>query len=240
MNNTATPAITYQINDQIKCKAMIVGQEKNIVLVIDDFSQNPSELVNAFINRNTHIKVEGDKNHYPGIHAEVNTLYTQQLYLALKPLIKEYYKLPVAYLEHIRSDFSIVLTRPEELNQEQCIPHYDSLGKGHIAVLHYLCHPPYLGTGFYRHKATGYESINRTRLAQYSQIIEKNIENKIFKNDYINRGNEHYELIDNVELKFNRLVVYPSQMLHSSLIDSKLITDDFDKGRLTLRTFLHF
>lgn len=238
--NKASEKNIYHINEQIKCEVMHIGTEKNTILIIDDFSQSPDELVNIFINRNTHIKIEGEKNHYPGIHAEINPQYTQELFNAIKPLIKQYFKLPVAYLESIRSDFSIVTTRPGQLNQDQCIPHYDSLGKGHIAVLHYLCHPPYLGTGFYRHIPTGFESMNRKRLDKYWSMVEDKIEKKVFKNDYINQGNDYYELVEKVPLKFNRLIIYPSQILHSSLIDSQLICDELDKGRLTLRTFLHF
>jgi hypothetical protein len=229
-----------QVSDQLICEDKIIGNEKNKLLIFDNFFKNPNVLVNLFNESKTLTKSKGNENFYPGVHSPINNEYNKILYNALKPFIKKHFKLPVAYLENIDSDFSVVTTPPDKLNQNQSIPHYDSIGKGRLAILLYLCHPPFKGTGFYRHIETGFESMKKSRTEQYWGIVENQISHNQFENKYINEGNEYYSKIWEAELKFNRLIIYPNQILHSSLIDPLLINNPPINGRLTLRTFLYF
>lgn len=48
---------------------------------------------------------------------------------------------------------------PENLEPVQKVPHHDSPDPFRIAMVHYLCRDMPGGTGFFRHKATGFEGL---------------------------------------------------------------------------------
>ena len=57
-------------------------------------------------------------------------------------------------------DYSLVSTPAQELAPPQRIPHVDSLAKSGLATIHYLFKANLGGTAFYRHRRTGFESID--------------------------------------------------------------------------------
>jgi hypothetical protein len=44
-------------------------------------------------------------------------------------------------------------------------------------------------------------------------------------------------MIDHVDLRFNRLVIYRSNVLHCALFDGTALSDDPRNGRLTANSF---
>ena len=142
----------------------------------------------------------------------------------------------------IEGDFSIVTTPREDLELLQCIPHIDTVDPGQIAVLHYLCRPEHGGTAFYRHRRTGFESVSAGRLPVYEQAIDADLRALGHPGrDYIHGDTPMFERIAHVGAAFNRLVLYPSMILHSGSIGFDYRFDaDPASGRLTANAFLQF
>ncbi|WP_286272648.1 DUF6445 family protein [Thalassotalea hakodatensis] len=228
-NTDVTPNVEY------------IGNEGSPILVFDNISVKPELLVSQFLkNQNKAKPARGKDNYYPGDHLEVESIYADNLNKLLAPYIKKYFNLPAAYLERIFCDFSIVNTPEEQLTPLQALPHYDSHGSGNLAGIHFLCDPPYLGTGFYRHQETGIELMSRKKVNNYLKALEQHIESPDFEKKYISGHIPHFDLIHTIPAKFNRLVIYRSQALHTALIDNFLLNNPVDNGRLTLRSFLFY
>lgn len=230
----------FAINENIEFQIQKVGNENTAIIIIDDFSDSPDNLLSYVTQQCKLTCLKKEENFYPGVTGSADPSYTKNLYQALKPIIKKVYKLPVAYPTRLESSYAMVTFSPDDLNQNQRIPHYDSVTKGQLAILHYLCDYPFQGTAFYRHKETGYETITRTRTEHYWSIAEEKLKNNAYPEQYANHGNDDYEKIEDVPVKFNRLIIYPSQLLHSSLINPEHLSSDPLKGRLTLRTFINY
>lgn len=80
------------------------------------------------------------------------------------------------------------------------------------------------GTAFWRHKATGAERINPGDVALYEQI----------KNDWDDESK--WEIVELVGVKFNRAVIYSSELFHSRYPFGAFGTDAAT-GRLTVVAF---
>ncbi|MCJ8320266.1 MAG: DUF6445 family protein [Colwellia sp.] len=235
-----TEEFNFKVNDELKFDVSYLGNEKTPVVIIDNFCQSPEDIV-LFAKKNSQlIPAEKKTNFYPGVISELTNNYNDNMYAALKPIIKKVYRLPVAYPSWLESNFAMISFSPEELNQNQRIPHYDTEGPGQLAILLYLCHPPHQGTALYRHNETGFESIQPKRKEEYWSSINPKLSANFYPNSYVNEGNNDFKQIAKVDLAFNRMVIYPSQTLHSSLIIPELLSENIDEGRLTLRSFISY
>jgi hypothetical protein len=232
--------INNNIEVEVEVEVRKIGNEETKIIIIDGFSRSPNDLIDYVITQGNLACNKRENNFYPGVTCPSEASYTDTLYKVLKPIIKEVYKLPVAYPTRLESTYAMVTFDPSELNQDQRIPHYDSISTGQLAVLHYLCEPPFKGTAFYRHKETGYETITRHRKEHYWSFAEPKLKSSHYGDKYANNGNNEYEKIANVDVKFNRLIIYPSKLLHSSMINPEHLSSDPLKGRLTLRTFITY
>jgi hypothetical protein len=124
----------------------------------------------------------------------------------------------------------------------QRVPHFDNHSPFYFATVHYLNPGRYAGTGFFRHRPTGYERIPEDRYPAYMQAAESHIKAKgLPPEKYIDASDDHFELIAEVEYKPNRLIMYPGNLLHSGLIrPDRDINHDPAKGRMTANLFLYF
>jgi len=105
--------------------------------------------------------------------------------------------------------------------------------------VHYLCGADKGGTSIYRHRSTGFESVNAERVDQYKKIVRDEMESISYQPKYMNGSNEFFERIVSYEAVFNRLVMYRCTSLHSGNIAPDFILDSNPRtGRLTLNTFL--
>jgi len=94
-------------------------------------------------------------------------------------------------------------------------------------------------TAFFRHARTGFETLTHERVGAYAHAHEK--DKAIYAQSSYMRGSRHgFEEIGRVESRFNRPVVYPSNLLHSgSLPDDYDFNPDPRRGRLTTNIFLN-
>lgn len=218
-----------------------IGNEKTPILIIDDFLLDCDPLI-GIAQRNNNFSL-GDSSIYPGVRALLPKEYVIALLHAVAKLLYETYQIP----KHMRiaplgMHYSLVSLPPDSLNIVQQVPHFDTSRMFYFALLHYLNPLPHGGTGFFRHKVTGYERISDTRESEYLKILETQFnQHKITLDGYFVESREEFELYHQIDYKPNRIVLYPGNLLHSGLIDGATdISDNPETGRLTANTFFEF
>jgi hypothetical protein len=216
-----------------------VGNEQESVLVIDNFLDHADTLIDVAEGSCQFNRV-GNLSGYPGVQAWAPEVYIQSLYHHLQDIISETFQLNVEKISKLKTNFSMVTTAAIDLKPIQSIPHYDSTRRSELAAVHYLCAPEKGGTSLYRHKATGFESIDPSRVDEYEKIAHREMESSQLKGKYMNGSNEFFEQIASYEANFNRIILYRCTSLHSGNIAPNFTFDPNPRtGRLTLNTFIY-
>jgi hypothetical protein len=212
-----------------------VGTGAQPVAIVDDFHPDPDAL-RSFA---AHARFEAGRHHYPGIRAGLPCDYFKQVQPVLVRVLRGVFghSRGIALID---ASFSIVTTPPAALTLMQRLPHVDATDPNRIALVHYLSPEGGDGTAFFRHRATGHESIDAARSPVYLATLEKELSGgNTPLAGYIADSTPLFERIAHVEARFNRAVIYPSAMLHSGAIapDATLDPDPLT-GRLTVTAFL--
>lgn len=219
--------IQLSLNDQRDIHRTTIGQNKHPLIIVDDFLENPEDLI-ASAGRLDDFSSD-DGNFYPGVRRPTPDAYISCLTSFLEQFLG-------ASCDILTSMFSVVNQDPNTLKPVQSIPHFDTSNKNQLGVVHYLCGPEQGGTSFYRHKATGYERITDERKSRYLRTLERQATSSgLPKPGYIDGDTDLFERFAQVEAKFNRLIIYPSNLLHTGDI-LKVDTQNQDIRSLRLTT----
>lgn len=105
-------------NANIECYR--VGNEQQEVLLVDDYLQGASTLKDQAIQQNGFARAD---SFYPGVRMQVPLEYTLALVKNLGFFMEQFFHLEVRQIKSAVSTFSIVTTRPHELDLLQRIPH---------------------------------------------------------------------------------------------------------------------
>lgn len=239
MNNAVQMAQTG-VNPQMKVSVQKIGQEQNAVIIIDDFFAQPELLIASAEGYPEFTATASD--FYPGLRKMISGDYSFECQQALTPLIRETFGLDATLLPHSEACvFSLATTPQHKLRPIQCVPHVDTHQPNHFALVHYLCREQFSGTSFYRHRATGYESITSERLEDYFKLLKSQVMNGgLPELNYINGDTPLFERIGNIELKFNRAIFYQSNALHSGNLNAEGLSDEPRQGRLTANLLMRF
>ena len=225
------------LHPELSYKFYTVGRENTSVLVIDNLIQDAHALVD-FCQVNTHFsKVD---NFYPGLRMTAPKMYIHAINHYLAELLDNIFGLPQHKIAGGAALYSMVLTPPEQLERKQCLPHIDSFLSGDLACVHYLCDKDKGGTSLYRHKNTGYEKITSETIGSFNQSIIEEGALDFEKKSYMNGSNSFFEQIAKIDAMFNRMIIYPSNILHSGNIPPDFNFDPNPAtGRLTLNSFIY-
>ena len=228
-----------ELHPEFRHEVVRIGNDAAPVVVIDNFLSHP-EIVREYVF--TQAVFKPGHASYPGIQSVVPPVYVHGLRLFLVDIIKSTFGLENAQLVKAFSGFSLVTTTPDKLSIVQCLPHFDSTDRKQIALLHYICPPGYGGTVFYRHRGTGYEHVDETRLANYTGSVEAELrELGGVPARYVNDSTPMFERIAGFEPVFNRVLIYRSMTLHSADIAEDFAFDpDPRTGRLTVNALFNF
>src|SRR5215510_5790806 len=79
-----------------------------------------------------------------------------------------------AYLSYF-GFFALATLGAADAQPIQKIPHRDSPDPNRLAMVHYLCRGNFGGTGFFRHRATGYESVDASRQLIYESTAKREL-----------------------------------------------------------------
>ena len=212
-----------------------VGAERIPLLVVDNLLDRPEELVTYAASDCT---FTAPTDMYPGLRAPAPHSYVEVLRKGLTSAINEAYALPNLELHNAISYMCIVTTKPRDLKPVQCMPHIDGTTANTFSTVHYLCPPTYAGTSLYRHRRTGYELIPEFRHPRYRSVLDQELREMPWTTqDYIHGNTELFERIASTQVAFNRLVLYPSNALHSADIGRNFAFDpDPRSGRFSVNS----
>ena len=233
--------VELQLNRGCRRNVESVGAEETPVIILDDPIVSTNGLV-EIAAASAGFSPDGEFA-YPGIRTNLPDEYARVLGPDLLALIADVYGVPRSARPHlVHQLYSLVTARPAALEPRQRMPHTDNRSSYYFATVHYLTPGDHAGTGFFRHRPTGFERITEDRYPAYTEAVNQFIEaNGPPAQKYIDGSDDHYELIGKVDHRQNRLIIYPGNLLHSGLIKPDRDIDDSPaSGRLTANLFLYF
>lgn len=238
MGKEYTETFNLSLNPDRKVQRLSVGQERNTVILIDDVFLNP-EVLNEFALTKPDFSDE-DAKFYPGLKKSLPALYGALVLEALTDILIEGFELSGEKLVVHQSDLSIATLAENQLHPLQCMPHVDRNSPQQFASLVYLGDPSFGGTGFYRHRSTGYEAVTEDKSENYGKVLVNEVRGNL-KQRYINGDTQLFERVGGVDARYNRLVCYRSNILHSGNIEKpEALTRDPRFGRLTANAFINY
>ncbi len=217
-------------------RKLIVGAEQAPLLVIDDAAPNADELVGLAAEQT--FTAQG--RYYPGIRCLAPPRYQQFLLTAFRDALLDCLGVSGGALRLSMCHYSLVTTPAEQLAPLQRIPHVDSLSKQGLATIHYLFKTDLGGTAFYRHRQTGFESLDESRNPTYARCLQaESLGPHAPGAGYINGDTPLFEQIAKQEGVFNRMLVYRRNVLHSGCIGADFVPDANPRtGRLSINSFI--
>jgi hypothetical protein len=212
------------------------GAEKNPIVIIDDFHPEPERAVEMAASLAPFPPVRDSG--YPGLRHNLTpdhqegARYARAVVEAAAPAISATFG--EASLRIVAASLSVVTRRPAEVPPAQRLPHTDSYDENFIALLHNLHHVHSTGTGFYRHRRTGFERASEARRPALQAAWERDrAEYGQPKQAFFAESDAWYEKIFSVEARFNRLLIYQGALFHSGLIPEDFAYDPSPRtGRL--------
>lgn len=231
----------FTLNPNMQIHHARIGNERVPLVVVDNVLHNPNTLIDYAAEQARFAPADGPEGGYPGLKANVPIAYAEAIIRAINPIIRDAFELGGAALAQGGCTFSMVTRDPASLHPLQQIPHIDTAYPLQFALLHYLCGEEFSGTAFFRHKASGFETISPERLEHYDEICAREQTERPPVGSYPTTAMAHYTQTGAVEAKFNRLAVYPSQLLHSGIIkQGQPLSLDPRNGRLTGNFFITY
>lgn len=211
---------------------MIGAEQQPIVRALDVFAD--PEAVSASAERAVFARVTPD---YPGVRAPAPDAVLAEMRDYIDAAA-ENFGLGGRRFEG-RVWFSIVTTPEERLAPIQRLPHVDGTAPDQLALLVYLHRTRHGGTNFYRHRATGYETITPERWPTYKARLEADIAREgLPPRGYVDDGAPHFERIWSAPATYNSLVIYRGNALHSgAILGGEPLPAAPRLGRLTINGF---
>ncbi len=212
-----------------------IGDERQPVVVVENFSPWPDRLIQDAETRN--FKVMGP--FYPGVRAPVSAVYFEGLSAVLAPVMRDVFGAENR-IAFDRALYSLATTPSDSLALAQRIPHIDGIEAGMMAMIHYLSKENQGGTAFYRHRTTGFESITADRHRHYLDSLRQDFARHGEPSAaYITGDTPIFKQTAFYEPAFNRALIYRGNVLHCAQIKNQAaLSVDLSLGRLTVASFL--
>lgn len=225
-----------QISSEIRVSVQRIGSEAQPLLIVDNVLAAPE----AMVERASHTEFYVPPHtHYPGINANLPESYYRTVITALRqPLHAVFGLSPRLYLEYF-GFFGLSTRSAADATPAQRFPHVDCYDPNRLAMVHYFCGEDFGGTGFFRQQATGFETVDPARTRRYVEaVMAERRQSESAAPAFPGEGMQHYDLIGQADIAFNRLIVYRSHVLHAPLLGSGGASADPRSGRLTANGFI--
>lgn len=210
-----------------------IGAEAQPLAIVDGFAPDPDALRAAAAAT----PFGAAAHYYPGLRAPLPPLYWAAQQATVAAALAQ--ALDDARAPRLLdASFSMVTRSPAALTRAQRLPHCDAHSPDRIALVHYLALGAADGTAFFRHRSTGFETIDADRRGAYQARLDAELREGGGLPGYIAGDTPLFERTAAVEARYNRAVLYRSFLLHSGAIapDAALATDPA-RGRLTVTAF---
>ncbi len=229
------PPAPLSLSPRMRVSAERIGQEGTAVAVIDDCLAAPEAAVALAAS----LGYAPIGPYYPGVRASLGADIAAAFGAALSEIIARALAIKAG---RWAGDcfFSIVTAPPASLAPIQRLPHFDGLEDARIAAVLFLAASDFGGTSFYRHRSTGFETVNAARYPAYGEALKADVAaHGLPPAAYIGDGAPLFDEIATFEPVFNRLLLYRGAALHCSRIrNAEALGPDPRRGRLTLNLFL--
>ncbi len=212
-----------------------IGREGQPIAIIDAFHPDPDTLRRLAAETAFRPGV----HHYPGIRADLPADYLTDVAPVLETALADAFG-HEDRMAWIDASYSIVTTPPDRLTLPQRLPHMDAIDLRRIALVHYLSPEDRDGTAFFRHRSTGFETVDQSRSSIYLGQLNAELRHGGAPDPgYVAGSTRLFEEIDRVDARYNRALVYRSALLHSGAIaPDAVLSADPVRGRLTVTAFL--
>jgi hypothetical protein len=212
-----------------------VGAERQPVVIVENFAPDPEALIAAAET----LPFVPMGEYYPGVRAAVTPAYFEGLAPMLTPVMREVFGAHHR-IGFTRALYSIATTPPADLTLAQRIPHIDGVAEGMIAIIHYLGHEDQGGTAFYRHRSTGFETVDAARHRRYLDTLRDDFATHGEPEPaYIEGDTALFERTAGYDAAFNRALIYRSSLLHCAMLPNHVaLPGTVREGRLTVASFL--
>ncbi len=210
-----------------------VGAEQQPLLVVDDVLADPWAMVDAARAADFY---RPPHTNYPGLNANLPEAYYRTVVTALRGPIEAAFGVSASAVLKFFGFFALATTPASAATPVQTLPHLDGPDPSRLAMVHYFCQGDFGGTGFFRHQATGFESVDATRTDAYAAALKAELVQK--RRAFAGADTPGYDLIEAVEPVFNRLIVYRGHVFHAGLLGEGGGAADPATGRLTANGFI--
>lgn len=202
------------------------GREQLPVIVVDDYAREPERLIEEA--RSAGLQPLGAN--FPGVRAPVAEGLKMAFRQSLETLIQATFGIDRP-LDRLEAYHSLITTPQADRPLLSRLPHFDGLGANRIAMVHHLGRSGIGGTAFWRHRSTGFETIDEQRLPAYNAAVNRELM----------AGAEPLSIYEQVALwpaRFNRLLIYRGDCLHGADTPADvLLTADPATGRFSINVF---
>ncbi len=212
-----------------------IGHEQQPIVIVENFVADPERLRRLAATA----KSVPDDLHYPGVKNAVPLDYFDSVQPILSTVLPKVFGFRTG-MSILGATYSIATTPPQHLSVEQRMPHVDAIDTGRIAIMHYLGPGDVVGTAFYRHRSTGFETVTEARSEPYFTSLNADLrKHGQPPYAYICADTALFKQTALVEGFFNRAVIYRSALLHSGAIPAgHPLSPSPLTGRLTIASFL--
>lgn len=224
------------LNTEAKVSVQSLGSSRSSLLIIDNALQNADAIRDYACQHGQFDTPEATQ--YPGLNARLPVGFMTPVAKALRLLLAPAFGVPVQQSVTCHGYFGLVTLPPDALSKVQVMPHVDLIGHQRLAVLVYLCDASQGGTAFYRHKTSALERLTGENFTAYTAAINAEMAEDAMPQTYVQDDHPRFERIGFTESKYNRLVVYNSNLLHSGMVNPDLLSRDPRLGRLTMNIFI--
>ena len=225
------------INPAAPFRVFRLGPENEPLVMVDNLFANPHALI-EWAARDDQWGPAGAA--YPGIRRPAPDDYLQNVFNSLRKILAEVFGFGDEQRFRLDSSFAMITHVPDELRHYQRVPHIDQTGPQNLAMVHYLCDDSFGGTGFFQHRATGWQRITDEREQEYNRVLNVEMNRQVLPNGFPAPDHPLYNHLGAVEAAFDRLIVYRAGILHSPAIQREArYSSDPRTGRLTITSFLY-
>lgn len=181
---------------------------------------------------------EPARHHYPGVRAPLPDEYLAGRMPLIAGVVAEIFGRQGA-IDLVDASFAMVTTPPAELTVRQRLPHCDAFAPDRIALIHCLSPGRSDGTAFFRHRSTGFETVDAERAPVFLGQLDAELRHGGLPDArYIDGDTPLFERTERAEAEFNRALLYRSYLLHSgALSPDAVLSADPAAGRLTITAF---
>jgi hypothetical protein len=212
-----------------------VGAEREPVVIADDFVPDVAGVVAAASSSSLHDT--GD--YYPGRRAVVDAAYLSAIGATMSSVLREFFGARRG-VQALRAYYSLATTLPAQLTVPQRIPHVDAYDPQQVALAHFLGEEDLGGTAFFRHRSTGFETVDTARRQRYHEALAADLQRLGEPPPaYIGADSPLFERMHVCSPRCNRAIFFRGTLLHCAALDGvRELPDDPETGRLTVAGFL--